>query len=506
MLRGKLDGKFTGRALAAGLAFVLVFLTSFAVWAAYTTNQASQQAMALSTLSSTYTSALDAARREKAAVERYERSGSKESLSEYTDAVNSLTTTLHSIANGGLEQDQAMSKTLGSTHLQYLGLVNTMFKAVRQGEHGPGVEAVESLSDGAFERFENQLQTAARDRNYEAQASLTSLRRTEISVLIGTPIAFAIGLVLLGIFSALLLRSTREAKEAQKREMSRLQESAQRLQALDDMKNAFLQAVSHELRTPLTSILGFALTLERADEGLLNLSKDEHAEVVARLASNARRLQELLSELLDLDRMARGILKPHRQPVDVSILVKDMVEMADLSGRRVKVDARSVVIAVDGPKVERIVENLLNNALKYTPTEATITVTVEPFEEGVLVAVDDGGPGVPDGLKEEIFEPFRQGPNRSLHSPGTGIGLSLVARFTELHGGRAWVEDRPNGGSSFRVYLPDAPATEVESAEQELTALSQVSGSYEPSTNGASETNDKAASEPVAVEHGSTAS
>jgi signal transduction histidine kinase len=82
--------------------------------------------------------------------------------------------------------------------------------------------------------------------------------------------------------------------------------------------------------------------------------------------------------------------------------------------------------------------------------------------------VEDEGPGIPDTLKEEVFQPFRQGPNRSPHSPGTGIGLSLVARFAELHGGRAWVEDRPGGGSSFRVYLPDGPeGVDVDTLDQE---------------------------------------
>jgi len=71
--------------------------------------------------------------------------------------------------------------------------------------------------------------------------------------------------------------------------------------------------------------------------------------------------------------------------------------------------------------------------------------------------VEDAGPGVPAELRETIFRPFEQGPERSAHSPGVGIGLSLVGRFASLHGGRAWVEDRPGGGASFRVWLPDGP-------------------------------------------------
>ena len=85
-----------------------------------------------------------------------------------------------------------------------------------------------------------------------------------------------------------------------------------------------------------------------------------------------------------------------------------------------------------------------------------IWLRVEAVEGGGLIAVEDDGPGVPEELRTEIFEAFRQGPTASSHAPGTGIGLSLVARFAELHGGRAWVQERDGGGASFRVFLPDA--------------------------------------------------
>jgi len=120
----------------------------------------------------------------------------------------------------------------------------------------------------------------------------------------------------------------------------------------------------------------------------------------------------------------------------------------------VTVEAEEVVLAVDTAKVERIVENLVVNTARHTPAGSGIWVRVRAQDGGVLIAVEDQGEGVPEELKEAIFEPFRQGPHRSRHSPGVGIGLSLVARFAELHGGRAWVEDRPGGGASFQVFLP----------------------------------------------------
>jgi signal transduction histidine kinase len=116
------------------------------------------------------------------------------------------------------------------------------------------------------------------------------------------------------------------------------------------------------------------------------------------------------------------------------------------------------VVSVDAPKVERMLENLLSNAARHTPPGARIWLRVRPEAGGVLLLVEDEGPGIPDDLKESVFEAFRRGPTAS--GPGSGIGLSLVARFAELHGGRAWVEDRPGGGASFRVFLPSGDAAE----------------------------------------------
>jgi PAS domain S-box-containing protein len=247
----------------------------------------------------------------------------------------------------------------------------------------------------------------------------------------------------------------KQAEEALRQALERERQAAQHLRTLDEMKNMFLSAVSHELRTPLSVVLGLALTLE---EDLHGPSSD-WPDLIRRLANNARKLDRLLSDLLDVDRLAQGIVEPRRRPTDMAALVRKIVAGSDVAGDHpVVVDAEEVVVDVDGPKVERIVENLLANAARYTPAGTRLWLRLRPHEDGVLIAMEDEGPGVPEELRQTIFEPFRQGPNRSAHSPGVGIGLTLVSRFAQLHGGRAWVEDRPGGGASFRVYLPGKPA------------------------------------------------
>jgi signal transduction histidine kinase len=142
--------------------------------------------------------------------------------------------------------------------------------------------------------------------------------------------------------------------------------------------------------------------------------------------------------------------------VDLAALARRTIESLEpLADREIVADLEPVMIAADPAKVERILENLLMNAVRHTTDDRTIWLRIEPEDGGALISVEDDGPGVPEDLKKVIFEPFRQGPITSPHSPGTGIGLSLVARFAELHGGRAWVEDRVGGGASFRVFIPD---------------------------------------------------
>jgi signal transduction histidine kinase len=251
----------------------------------------------------------------------------------------------------------------------------------------------------------------------------------------------------------------RQAERILRDSLAREQAASEHLRALDEMKTTFLQAVSHDLRTPLTSVLGIALTLERRAGGL---PADDIADLLHRLSINARKLDGLLADLLDLDRLARGTLIPRRQVVDVGELTRRVVDEAAVAGEHaVVVAAPTVRIAVDAPKVERIVENLVVNAARHTPAGTTIWVRVEPRRDGVLLLVEDKGPGVPAQLREQIFQPFRKGRNVADHAPGSGIGLALVAQFAGLHGGRAWVEDRPEGGASFRVFLPDVQIPDV---------------------------------------------
>jgi PAS domain S-box-containing protein len=255
------------------------------------------------------------------------------------------------------------------------------------------------------------------------------------------------------------LRDSLEREKASSQQLrdslEREQAASQQLRALDQMKSTFLQAVSHDLRTPLASVLGIAVTLQRHQQ---TLDAGDAADLLQRLSKSAHKMDRLLNDLLDLDRLAQPTVSPEREQVDLGELVERMVKDVRaelLDDRPVHVELCPVRLEVDPPKVERIVENLLANAARHTPPGTPIWVRIQPHPRGALLIVEDAGPGVPAPLRETIFQPFRQGPAPASHAPGLGVGLALVRVFAQLHGGSAWVEERPGGGASFRVHLPD---------------------------------------------------
>ncbi len=242
-----------------------------------------------------------------------------------------------------------------------------------------------------------------------------------------------------------------EQELAQALEMER--RAVDRLREADDMKNTFLTAVSHDLRTPLSAILGSAITLENADE--LGISEEDRRQLMRSLAKKAKRLTAMVNDLLDMDRLTRGLVQPRRELMDLGALLGRTAAESDvLEERTVHVQAEPIDAWIDESMVVRIVENLLVNAVKHTPPTATIWVGARRVEQGVILRVEDDGPGVAVEERDRLFEPFERG-ERSAPSPGLGVGLSLVARFAEAHEGRAWVEDREGGGASFRVLFPD---------------------------------------------------
>ena len=163
-----------------------------------------------------------------------------------------------------------------------------------------------------------------------------------------------------------VMSETTERTAELERALTAEREEAAELRAIDELKTTFLQAVSHDLRTPLAAILGLAVTLESQED----LGSDEARDLASRISMNARKLDRIVSDLLDLDRISRGILEPNLRPTNLAELVRRVVTESDLLAEHpTELELEPVTIEVDGAKIERIFENLLSNAARHA--EAT---------------------------------------------------------------------------------------------------------------------------------------
>jgi PAS domain S-box-containing protein len=215
---------------------------------------------------------------------------------------------------------------------------------------------------------------------------------------------------------------------------------------LDALKDTFVQTVAHDLRSPLSAIRGLAQLLED-DEVEPALRQN----LAGRIAGGADRLLRLVSDLLDTERIRSGNVELQREPTDLSAVLRAVADHHEDNDHKIVVDAVPTIASVDPTHVERIVENLVGNAVRHTPEGTTVWLQLAHADDSVVVSVVDDGPGIPDELKSSVFEPFFKGTRLG---GGFGVGLSLVARLAELHGGRAWVDDRVGGGSAFHVTFP----------------------------------------------------
>ncbi len=249
-------------------------------------------------------------------------------------------------------------------------------------------------------------------------------------------------------------------------DVSELRETIDKLARSEEIRVAFLRATSHELRTPLTAIVGLAETLQEHGR---RLEPKLRTDLIDRVAANACRLDRLIGDLLDVDRLASGMVTASRAEHDVSELVLRVLAEVDAGERRIETELAPVAAQIDAPKVERVVANLVGNALRHGPVGGTVRVSLEESAGTLILRVEDDGPGIDPDYLELIFEPFVQGPDRHQDAkPGTGLGLALARELVKLHDGEITAANRPNGGARFEVRLP------VGSPDEEPVELSRA--------------------------------
>jgi signal transduction histidine kinase len=234
------------------------------------------------------------------------------------------------------------------------------------------------------------------------------------------------------------------------------QEAVSRLRTLDELKTSFLGTASHELRTPVTAIAGFAHMLSSRWE---TLTEDDRRIFADRIASNARVLEALVQDLLDFARLERGEVTLMLETVDLAVVTGRVLDRLEPVWSTHAVE-RSItpgsLVTADAAALERIVTNLVSNAVKFSPDGSTILVTVDGTDP-VRLTVDDEGPGVPDAERDRIFVRFFRGAGDAVvRTSGVGIGLSVVQDYVTKMGGRIDVRGNPAGGARFEVEFERA--------------------------------------------------
>ena len=228
-----------------------------------------------------------------------------------------------------------------------------------------------------------------------------------------------------------------------------------RLIALQEQKTSFLHHVSHELKTPLTAIREAA---ELLDEGIMGKLTPDQAEVTGILLENSLQLQTQVESLLNFNLALSEEKLSRRQPLEISTLVPAAVRKHELTlksrGMKVQLDLEPVKVNGDEKQLQVVIDNLLSNAIKYSPDGTQISISLRRENHQAIMDVIDQGWGVAPEDRQHLFEPFFQGRSPSTGPVrGTGLGLSLVRRYLDMHGGSVELLDREQG-AHFRVSIP----------------------------------------------------
>lgn len=233
------------------------------------------------------------------------------------------------------------------------------------------------------------------------------------------------------------------------------------LLALDRLKDEFMSVVSHEFRTPLTSIQGYLeLVLEDGSE-TLDPEQLSYLEVVER---NVSRLQNLVEDLLFVARLEQGSLEIHPEKVDLGLLLADATATAQPAAAAKDVELElsapeHVAVRVDRVRIAQLLDNLVSNAVKFTPTGGRVLIAVESSSDAVAVQVSDTGVGIPNDELPQLFTRFfRASTAQSNQIPGTGLGLRISQSIAQAHGSRILVESALGEGTTFTFELPLAVA------------------------------------------------
>jgi signal transduction histidine kinase len=410
-----LESRVAGRLAIVGLIAVLTVLTGFAVVSALRTNSAASASARSTKLNDVYWQARYAVGGEESLERKYRLEPSREVGVRYSKTAATFVTAMQLIKRQGTPADRALAAGLLSEQKTYRQAIRRMFAAVDAGDTKRVLDIDANGVDPLFGSIETQVIAAADVHRRAAVASVRSLEKVQRASLIGTPIAFAFGLLLVAFFSIVLVRQSRRADAAREAELvaqrdasSALVASNQRLRELDQLKDQFVASVSHELRTPLTSILGYVEMVLDGESGPLT---DEQQNFLSTVERNSNRLLALIGDLLDVSTFDPGSLSLDRSHHDLASIVSESVSsaapVAETSRVALTFHASEIPeVEIDRVRLGQVIDNLLSNALKFTPPGGEVEVRLFGDGSHAVVEVADTGMGMSVSEQEHIFERF----------------------------------------------------------------------------------------------------
>jgi two-component system, OmpR family, sensor histidine kinase KdpD len=227
------------------------------------------------------------------------------------------------------------------------------------------------------------------------------------------------------------------------------------------IRNALLASISHDLRTPLATITGGAATLAGNLEAL---SVADRKALASSVSDEAARMSDRITTLLDLVRLETGAIQPRFEQYELEEILGSALHRLEARLRRhqvrIELPQDLPLLQVDGPLIEQVLENLLDNAAKYTPAGSEIRISARTLTRTIEVSVEDNGPGLPGSDPEILFEKFQRGAPESA-AGGIGLGLTICRTILRLHGGSIWAEQRSPHGAALRFSVPRTPSQSI---------------------------------------------
>jgi PAS domain S-box-containing protein len=310
----------------------------------------------------------------------------------------------------------------------------------------------QAFQDGSTRRVTNEVFWRKDGTSFPVEYISTPMRDEE-GQLIGAVVTFR-DITKRRWAEEILQRTNEELELKVQQRTAKLREANQQLRELSEMRSRFVAMVCHEFRNPLNNI---ALSVSSLNRYNAQLSREEKADYLLAISANVERMTQMIDDILVIGKIEAKVLEVSPEPLELvsfcQALLAEREYHRQLSPIQWSCRSREIIAYLDERLLRSILGNLLSNAIRYTPQDKSVSLTLSKRQNRLILKVQDEGMGIPQSDRRHLFEPFHRGRNVS-NIPGTGLGLSIVKQFVDLQRGTITVSSQMNRGTTFTVWLP----------------------------------------------------